>query len=569
MSSEEGSRGGPARCYRRHGLVLEELQLALLEATAHVSTFVDALRALGLACMRREERSPAMQIVVPERAAPVSGATNVNGRPSNSIFSTPTFGAVIVLHHGRSADPPACGAGGYTSVTTPLRRHSAPAPDGPRRTTSVRLTTATSCARTQKAVILGHAAQLTCSLARPGVARRAPVRGCCNASAPRMLMCCSCQFSPRSRCDARMRSGAARPAPLMHRLQLRSLAGPPHLLSGAWPPRYIKDAAMPAGTALSIGTIMVSHPAAPLVLLAAAALAARASPTPTISGGLPGATSHAILDHAGKAAGKLYLGTATNNDQFNDTEYVSILRTQFGQITPANSMKWFDTEPERGVFNFTDGDGIRDMARRNGQLLRGHNCVWYMQLPDWVTAGDFDAPTLTDIVYNHCFTLVNHYAGEMCAINDDGTFRSDVFLDTLNSSYIPLAYHAARAADPHAKLYYNDYGIEGAILQAAHVPIDGVGVQSHLNLGQVPADMEDTLRSFTALGLDIRIPLPLNATALEQQRADFRSVRCVGVTVWDFTDKYSWIVGGFATPWDADLEKKPAFDGIVEGFGGH
>ena len=45
--------------------------------------------------------------------------------------------------------------------------------------------------------------------------------------------------------------------------------------------------------------------------------------------------------------------------------------------------------------------------------------------------------------------------------NDDGTFRVDVFSSVLNTSYIPIALRAARAADPHAKLYINDFNIEG------------------------------------------------------------------------------------------------------------
>lgn len=44
--------------------------------------------------------------------------------------------------------------------------------------------------------------------------------------------------------------------------------------------------------------------------------------------------------------------------------------------------------------------------------------------------------------------------------NDNGTYREDVFYNTLNTSYIPLALKAARSADPNAKLYINEYNIE-------------------------------------------------------------------------------------------------------------
>ncbi|KAG9224612.1 hypothetical protein CCMSSC00406_0002237 [Pleurotus cornucopiae] len=326
----------------------------------------------------------------------------------------------------------------------------------------------------------------------------------------------------------------------------------------------------------------------------------------------------AQLNRVAQAAGKLYFGTATNIEELSDSAYAAIInnRTEFGQITAANVMKWDSTEPSRGVFTFGAGDQIAALAKKNNQLLRGHNCVWHQQLPSWVTAGHFDAPTLSSIVSTHCSALM--YVSKFQiplelnfhpqtkdswdvineCLNDDGTFRQSVFFDTLNTSFIATALRAARAADPQAKLYINDFNIEGQgpkstamvnlvkSLQAQKVPIDGIGIQAHLLVGGVPPTLLANLKQFTALGvevaiteLDVRMTLPVTAALLAQQRRDYQTVisacqavkGCIGVTVWDFSDKFSWVPGAFtgqgaACPWDENMVRKPAIDGIIAGF---
>ncbi|KAI0061751.1 endo-1,4-beta-xylanase C precursor [Artomyces pyxidatus] len=330
--------------------------------------------------------------------------------------------------------------------------------------------------------------------------------------------------------------------------------------------------------------------------------------TPTISGGLPGATGTQKLNTVAKSAGKTYFGTATDNSELSDSAYIAILNdgTMFGQITPANSMKWDATEPSRGSFTFTQGDQIANLAKSNGQLLRGHNCVWYNQLPSWVSSGGFNAATLSSIVTTHCSTVVGHYKGQTYAwdvinepFNDDGTWRTDVFYNTLNTSYVPLALNAARTADPATKLYINDYNVEYAgakstalqnlvkSLKSAGTPLDGVGLQYHMISGSMPGGLASNIQAFTSLGvevaiteLDIRMTLPPTAAKYAQQKTDYQTVisacksvtGCIGITIWDWTDKYSWVPSTFsgqgaACPWDATYLKKPAFDGIVAGLG--
>ncbi|KAF9223745.1 glycoside hydrolase family 10 protein [Gyrodon lividus] len=323
------------------------------------------------------------------------------------------------------------------------------------------------------------------------------------------------------------------------------------------------------------------------------------------------ANSTLPLNTVAKAAGKLYFGSATDNPELSDQAYLGILSNtaMFGQLTAGNSMKWDAIEPEQNVFSFTGGDQIVAIAEATGKIVRGHNLVWHSQLPKWVEYGSWTPETLTSAVWTHVWTEVSHYLGKIYAwdvvnepLNDDGTMRADVFYNTLGSSYIKLALETAHAADPYAKLYINDYNLEytgpkiDAMVQlvkdllAAGAPIHGIGFESHLILGKFSAtQLRTNMERITALGLEVaitelddRIQLPATDADLEQQKADYMAVvqvcmavpGCVGVTVWDYTDKYSWVPAVFsgygeACIWDANLVPKPAYDGIVMGFGNY
>ena len=92
-------------------------------------------------------------------------------------------------------------------------------------------------------------------------------------------------------------------------------------------------------------------------------------------------------------------------------------------------------------------------------------------------------------------------------------------------------------------------------LKAAGVPLHGVGVQAHEMVGEVPpfADVKRNLEEFAALGVEVAITeldvrfsvLPPDEAGLEQQKRDFETIvracreveGCIGITVWDWTDK--------------------------------
>ncbi|KUN96953.1 endo-1,4-beta-xylanase [Streptomyces caeruleatus] len=299
-----------------------------------------------------------------------------------------------------------------------------------------------------------------------------------------------------------------------------------------------------------------------------------------------------------------YFGSATDNPELVDEPYKALLGSEFDQITPGNGMKWYATEPQQGVFDFAKGDEIVDLARARHQKVRGHTLVWHSQLPGWVTGREWTAPELRAVLKKHIQTEVRHYRGKIYAwdvvneaFNEDGTYRETVFYKTLGPGYIADALRWAHQADPKARLYLNDYNVEAIgpksdayyrlakELRAQGVPLHGFGLQTHLALQYgYPTTLEDNLRRFSRLGLDtaltevdVRMQLPVTEEKLAQQADWYRDMteaclavrRCVGITVWDYTDKYSWIPAvfpgeGAALPWDEQLRPKPAYFALRE-----
>jgi endo-1,4-beta-xylanase len=81
-------------------------------------------------------------------------------------------------------------------------------------------------------------------------------------------------------------------------------------------------------------------------------------------------------------------------------------------------------------------------------------------------------------------------------------YRESVFYQTLGEGYIADAFRWARAADPDVLLFYNEIGIErlGAKsdftyamlsdLLESGVPIDGIGLQSHVSTHRYPSEAD-------------------------------------------------------------------------------
>ncbi|WP_052865384.1 endo-1,4-beta-xylanase [Streptomyces niger] len=282
-----------------------------------------------------------------------------------------------------------------------------------------------------------------------------------------------------------------------------------------------------------------------------------------------------------------YFGAAVA-PHLGETDYESTLNREFSSVVAENAMKWDATEPSRGQFNFSGGDQLVAYAQQHGKFVRGHALVWHAQQPGWVQGLTGD--NLRQAMRNHIAGVAGHYKGKIDSwdvVNEafewDGSRRQSNLQQQLGNGWIEDAFRAAKAADPKAKLCYNDYGTDGinaksdAIyrmvkdFRARGVPLDCVGFQSHLSSNSDLSTYRQNLQRFADLGVHVQITeLDVGGSGAAQANV-YRQVtqacvavaRCNGITVWGVTDKYSWRSQETPLPFNSNYQKKEAYGAVL------
>jgi GH35 family endo-1,4-beta-xylanase len=183
---------------------------------------------------------------------------------------------------------------------------------------------------------------------------------------------------------------------------------------------------------------------------------------------------------------------------------------------------------------------VIDWLRENGVQVRGHCLVW----PSWRNANvkaavdaKGDPAALAKVIIDHITETTTELRGRMVdwdVINE--TFTNHDFMDILGRQVMVDWFKAARAGDPKAKLYINDFNIvEGEDKEhqddyAATIrylidqgaPFDGIGLQSHFPARVTPMDeLFRRLDRFAAFGKEIEVTEFDINTSDEATQADY------------------------------------------------
>ena len=327
-------------------------------------------------------------------------------------------------------------------------------------------------------------------------------------------------------------------------------------------------------------------------------------------GATPSSSADTPLRDLGDAAG-LRIGAAVAWEPLQkDPTYAALVGRHFHVLTPEHDLKWAPIEHEQGRRDTRNIEDIAAVAARHGQDLRGHTLVWDLEVPGWVDTTDPQA--LDRALMAHLRATVRENLDRVTVwdvVNEslaaDGSRKASVLHTQLGPGHLGAAFQVARAEAPDARLFYNDYAVlwpgpkaDGLVrlvdtLLAAGVPIDGVGLQSHLHLvseGRLDwPGIRQNLRRLGQRGLelhlsevDVRVADLAGGQSgrlMAQAQAVYALVdacrdepACTTVSFWGVTDRYSWVdrTIGPDDPllWDEAGQPKPAFFAVQDALMG-
>ncbi len=254
--------------------------------------------------------------------------------------------------------------------------------------------------------------------------------------------------------------------------------------------------------------------------------------------------------------------------------FLKVLAENFNYAVHENALKWYDCEKEPNVVDYYLADRIWELCDSLHIPMRGHCIFWEKDkyVMPWLKALNND--TLRAAVNRRAIGVTQHFKGriEEFDLNNE-MVQGNFFRRRLGYGVVNEMAYMAKAGNPNAVLYVNDYGIlveggfnaEAYILQienllATGVPIGGIGCQGHFitsrkadssgRAATTPEHVQKTLDRLAKFNLPIKITECLFIADTEEGKAEelrkyfpifFAHPSVEAVLMWGFWEVGHWM----------------------------
>ncbi len=342
-------------------------------------------------------------------------------------------------------------------------------------------------------------------------------------------------------------------------------------------------------------------------------------PTPTPSGD----------SLVGKFGGLFKMGTSVSPNELSQSAGSSFIKKHFNSITPENELKPDAIIDQTACqqkgnnvntqVNLSRAAQTLSFCEDNNIGVRGHTFIWHSQTPDWFFRENFSNngayvskevmdqriesfikntfaalkaqyPNLNLYAYDVANELFLNDGGGMRGVNATSNSAASNWARIYgeeNDEFVYTAFRAARKYAPaDCKLYINDYNeyipaktqniYDLAMGLKAEGLIDGIGMQSHLDVGYPSASVYETaLKKFLSTGLEVSITeldITTSNKDFDAQADLFKAIFELAVenadqipsfTVWGTNDSISWRGSQDPLLFSAGYVAKPAYTAVM------
>jgi endo-1,4-beta-xylanase len=253
-----------------------------------------------------------------------------------------------------------------------------------------------------------------------------------------------------------------------------------------------------------------------------------------------------------------------------EEQYRRTITELFNFATLENDLKWVALEGDWAEkYSFERAQAAVEWLRERGLGVRGHVLVWpgWRNLPRSLRAFEGDPARLRSEVDRHVQELASPLRGKLVhwdVLNEP--FDNHDLIDILGREVMIDWFRTARAADPEARLFINDYAILAGgggdtphrdhywntirYLVDAGAPLDGIGLQGHFGTTLTsPEDLLSILDRFAVFDKPIFVTeydldLADEALAGEYTRDVYTTLfshpAVGGIVMWGFWDGAHW-----------------------------